>query len=74
MIDLAKHHPVMTSLNRNALDTVEIINQDAYIYLMNNTQRYDIIIADFPDPRDISLAKLYSKEIYMNIARSLTDD
>jgi spermidine synthase len=73
MIQLAKENTVLTSLNKNALKDINISNQDAYNFLIKSPEQYDAIICDFPDPRDISLAKLYSKEIYNLIANHLTN-
>ena len=76
MIKLSKTNKVLTKLNENSLNNkhVKVINQDAFTYLVQNKKKYDIIIADFPDPRNISLAKLYSKEFYNMVYRSLSSD
>ena len=34
-------------------------------------KKYDMIIADFPDPRDVHTSKLYSKEFYIWVHWSL---
>ena len=48
-----------------------IIITDAFKYLESNINKYDIIIADFPDPRDVFTSKLYSKEFYIMAQKSL---
>lgn len=76
MTDLAQYNWLLTSVNNNSLSGVTVINDDAYHYLINQQElgkTYDIIIADFPDPRDIALAKLYSVELYQMIRSMLTD-
>lgn len=80
IITLAKKSDALTSINNNSLysDRVNIINQDAYKFLEENTNtkhaKYNVIIADLPDPSNEALNKLYSKEFYDNIYRSLTAD
>jgi spermidine synthase len=74
MIQLAKENNTLATLNNHGLDNVSITNQDAYNYLIKHPEQYDAIICDFPDPRDIGLAKLYSKEIYSLIANHLTKE
>ena len=63
---LAKTHPVFLGMNKGAVNSpkVRVFNVDAFNYVDTTTQFYDLIIADFPDPRNVDLAKLYSKEFY----------
>jgi spermidine synthase len=44
----------MVKLNENSLNNerVKIITTDAFNYIENTEEKYDFIIADFPDPRD----------------------
>ena len=74
--DLAKTHPVLVDINDNALnqEKVTVINQDGFTFLEEKKARYDIIIADFPDPRTVDLGRLYSKEFYWLCARALKPD
>ncbi len=77
MTTIAKTHPVLTSLNHHSLEYswLTIHNADAYRFvedMMRQGKKTDMIIADFPDPRDIGLAKLYSKDFYSMIRRVLT--
>ncbi|MGY6648193.1 polyamine aminopropyltransferase [Wenyingzhuangia sp. IMCC45574] len=74
MTELGKNHPVLLDINQGSLNTkkVNIYNQDAYIFLEQNTlDFYDVIIADLPDPRNIELGRLYSKEFYTLCNRKL---
>jgi spermidine synthase len=50
---------------------VTIIHGDAFNYFKKTTEKYDLIIADFPDPRDVGTAKLYSKEMYLWVDKLL---
>lgn len=52
------------------IDSVQVFHEDAYNFveqLVEQSKRYDIIIIDFPDPRNESLAKLYSKYFFSRI-------
>jgi spermidine synthase len=59
----------MLRLNNDSLNNekVKIITQDAFKYITDTDNKYDYIIADFPDPRDVALSKLYTKEFYISI-------
>jgi len=66
---LFKTHPALSKLNQQSLSDprVEIKNEDAFIWAMNQTQKYQAIIIDFPDPSNYSLGKLYSYSFYKRI-------
>ncbi len=63
---LAKTHPVFKNINKEAFlnSKVKIYNQDAYKFIENASDLYDLIIIDLPDPNDTALGKLYTKEFY----------
>ena len=74
MTHLAQTYPLLVKLNKNSLNNpnVKVINEDAFTFLLkDNKQKYDAIFADFPDPRNVEIAKLYSKEMYLLIKKSL---
>jgi len=73
MADLAKNNSTMRMINRSSLlnQKVEVIIGDAYDYLINNRQGYDVIIADFTDPHDETISKLYTVEFFRLVKRSL---
>ena len=64
--DLGRTHPIFVELNQGALidKRVHIFNEDAYIYLQNDDQIYDVIIIDLPDPKTVGLARLYTRQFY----------
>lgn len=70
---LAKEHPIFVEMNDSALYSpkVKIINADAYSFLETTLNFYDAIIADFPDPKSIELARLFSLEFYQMAYRQL---
>ncbi len=74
MISLARSNSSFRMINRGSLDNkkVSVITGDAYRYLAESKRSYDIIIADFPDPHDETIAKLYTVEFFRMVKRSLT--
>ena len=73
---LAQTYPLLIKLNKNSLNNpnVKVINNDAFKFLEKNNKKYDVIIADFPDPRAVELSKLYSKEFYLLVLSHLKDN
>ncbi len=67
-------HPALTALNGQALASpkVRIVNADAFTWLELHAREieagrgapFDIVIADFPDPSNYSLGKLYTTSFY----------
>lgn len=53
---------------------VRVRNLDADQYISAVPDRYDVIVADFPDPRSPDLAKLYSLEFYLQLRHRLRPD
>lgn len=72
-------NPIYLPLNRKnkagkelyyVADTVSVLHQDAYTFVEKIVQlgkKYDVIFIDFPDPRNESLGKLYSKYFFTRI-------
>lgn len=63
---LASEHPDLVRMNGHALSDprVEVVNADAFGWLGQTSERFGVIVADFPDPHDHELAKLYSTAMY----------
>lgn len=76
VIDLARSNHYIAALNQHSLDNpkVKLITADAFVYLAENTDRFDFIVCDLPDPNNNSLTRLYSKQFYKLIRRNLTAD
>lgn len=74
--NLARDFPVMTRLNADALndERVTIINDDAYRYIDEGVDLFNVVIIDLPDPNNESLSKLYSDTFYRLLAQRLTPD
>lgn len=76
MTRLFSHHPQLTKLNQNALNSprAHIVNADALVWLEQDAGRYDFIVADFPDPSNYSVGKLYTEAFYRLLDRHLKPD
>ena len=76
MIDLGKQNSILVNLNENALNNPNLttISKDAFNFLDEGTDKYDIIFVDLPDPNTVDLNKLYTKEFYYLCKKRLTAD
>jgi spermidine synthase len=74
MTKLFSTHPVFSELNQHSLTQprVHVINADAFTWLDSNTNIYDFVVVDFPDPTNYSLGKLYTTAFYRLLARHLS--
>ncbi|PHI18221.1 hypothetical protein CEQ90_18985 [Lewinellaceae bacterium SD302] len=76
VFDLARRHAGLVQLNKDALRDPRVTThpEDAAIYLRNDEQSYDLILADLPDPGNESIARLYSDYFFNLARRRLTTD
>ncbi len=74
MTNLFKTNEILTKHNKNSLNNskVTVYNADAFIWLQQNEEKYDVVIIDFPDPSNYSLGKLYTTYFYKTLHNSLT--
>jgi spermidine synthase len=73
MTRLFSTHPMLTALNQKSFSSpkVHIINADAFPWVDSNSDSFDFIVIDFPDPTNYSLGKLYTTAFYKAAARHL---
>jgi spermidine synthase len=66
MTELFSQSPMLVGLNGGALSSpkLKIINTDALQWLEQSHEMFDFVVADFPDPSNHSLGKLYSTAFY----------
>ncbi len=71
---LASSQPHLVRLNQGAMSDarVEVINRDAWNWLAEEGDLYDLILIDLPDPESEDIAKLYSVAFYQRISRRLS--
>jgi spermidine synthase len=67
-------NPMLTQLNQKSLlsPKLHITNADAFPWIDFNTDSFDFIVIDFPDPTNYSLGKLYTTAFYRAVARHLS--
>ncbi len=83
-IDLVDLDPAVTSLFRDRDDLAALndfalrnqklktVNADAWQFLSEPGETYDLIIADLPDPSNLSLSRLYTREFYARMLDRLS--
>lgn len=74
MTKLFSTQPMLTALNSNSFlsPRVHVINADAFPWVDSNTDSFDFIVIDLPDPTSYSLGKLYTTAFYKAVARHLS--
>lgn len=75
MTKLFSTNSILTELNKKSLThtKVTVTNSDAFLWLKNNAQIFDVIIVDFPDPSNYSVGKLYSHTFYKYLYNALSN-
>jgi spermidine synthase len=66
MTRLFSSEPALVKLNGGSLRSpkVRVINTDAFQWLQQVQDVFDVIIVDFPDPTNFSIGKLYTSAFY----------
>lgn len=66
--------PALRNLNADALNSpkVKVVNADAFVWLEESREQFDFVVADFPDPSNHSLGKLYTASFYHVLKRRLS--
>ncbi|MBX9600202.1 MAG: polyamine aminopropyltransferase [Bryobacteraceae bacterium] len=74
MTRLFSTHPLLKQLNGGALQAprVKVVNGDAFPWLEENSDSFDLIVVDFPDPTNFSLGKLYTTAFYRLLKRHVS--
>ncbi|MCL4143245.1 UNVERIFIED_CONTAM: hypothetical protein GTU68_000602 [Idotea baltica] len=64
----------LSALNGGALSDprVTIVNADAWEHLKGGAGPYDVAILDLPDPKNLSISKLYSRAFYADLAKAMS--
>ncbi len=73
VVNLAKHHPFLVEANDHSYadPRVQVIQADAFVTAPTLSDRFDVIIADFPDPDRDVIAKLYAQGFYQRLLSRL---
>jgi len=75
MTSLAVTSRELGGLNGGSLTSpkVRVVNDDAMQWLGERSDRFDVVIVDFPDPNSFSLGKLYTTRFYALLAAHLAE-
>jgi spermidine synthase len=76
MTSLFSQSEPLLKLNHGSLKDrrVTVVNEDAGRWLESHVDVFDVIIADFPDPSNFGLGKLYSVPMYRLMAKHLSEN
>ncbi len=71
---LFKNNSQLSSLSKGALNDprLTIKNQDAWKFLEDSNQLFDVVIIDLPDPSNLNLSRLYSSTFYKLLLQHLS--
>jgi spermidine synthase len=74
MTTLFRDNPKLSALNGHALSSpkLRIVNADAFGWLEQQAEVFDVIIIDFPDPSNFALGKLYTASFYELVDQHLS--
>ncbi|WP_100012963.1 polyamine aminopropyltransferase [Lentibacillus sediminis] len=66
VVELANTNRHLLEANEGSLkhEKVHVVHEDAFQFLENSEEWYDVILVDLPDPNNESLNKLYTSEFY----------
>ena len=73
MTQLFAQHPTLAQLNAGALQNpkVTVVNTDAFQWLQQGQDTFDVIVVDFPAPTNFSIGKLYTNSFYALLDKRL---
>ena len=73
MTELFTRNPQLEALNGHALTSpkVRVVNADAFRWLDETSETFDVVVVDFPDPTNFSIGKLYTLSFYALLEKRL---
>ena len=73
MSELFTVQPMLSQLNGHALTSsrVKVVNADAFSWLEQSSDVFDVIVVDFPDPTNFNIGKLYTNSFYALLDKHL---
>ena len=74
MTQLFTRQEVLAQLNAHALSNpkVKVVNADAFGWLEQSTDVFDVVVVDFPDPTNFAIGKLYTQSFYALLDKHLS--
>ncbi len=76
MTKLFATHEYLKGLNGGSLTDrrMKVVNADAFVWLEENSEMFDAVIIDFPDPTNFSLGKLYTTAFYRLLGHHVAEN
>ena len=76
MTSMARDFPRLSELNERSLHDprVEVVNDDAFVWISRAEKTFDCVVIDFPDPGSYSIGKLYSSRFFRTLRSKVTDN
>jgi spermidine synthase len=73
MTELGHDFEPLAALNRRAFSDprVEVVNEDAMLWIESASGAFDAAIIDFPDPNTFALGKLYTRRFFQRLGEHL---
>ncbi len=74
MTRLFSEQPTLAGLNGHSLRSpkLKIVNTDAFQWLEQSAESFDVIVVDFPDPTNFNIGKLYTNSFYALLDQRLS--
>ncbi|MFG6415235.1 polyamine aminopropyltransferase [Roseateles sp. DC23W] len=74
MTTLFRNNEKLAALNGHALSSPKLrtINADAFGWLEQQSETFDVIVIDFPDPSNFAIGKLYTASFYEFVDKHLS--
>jgi spermidine synthase len=74
MTRLFTDHETLAALNAHSLSSpkVKVVNTDAFQWLQQPGDMFDVIVVDFPDPTNFAIGKLYTNSFYSLLEKRLS--
>lgn len=74
MTRLFTDEPMLTRLNAHSLSSpkVTVVNTDAFGFLENSSEVFDVVVVDFPDPTNFAIGKLFTNSFYALLEQHLS--
>jgi spermidine synthase len=76
MTELARQLVPLRELNEGSIsrENVTVINRDAFAWVREPHEPFDVVVIDFPDPSSFSVGKLYTTFFFKMLRSSLAPD
>ncbi|XAH23576.1 polyamine aminopropyltransferase [Xylophilus sp. GW821-FHT01B05] len=74
MTRLFSTHETLARLNGHSLTSpkLRIVNADAFAWLQQTDEMFDVIVVDFPDPTNFAIGKLFTQSFYALLEQRLS--